>query len=582
MRGWFWKTLRRLFGPNEGTARRASDDPVDQQQRGENMPRVKPYIHTLRSLSHGEKPSSEGVQNTLAEASGALGHGLYSIGLMSAGDAIERQNYLSTPLKTSFIDLIFIDTYDRLYSAVGISAQASYTGFGGSGSASYSWTRNVSLDRTSVYLLCRKRIEIQALRIATPTLTNAALASYHADPATFLAQYGDVYVSSINSGGSVYLLFEISSTNTRELEQIAGRASGAAGPVSGSVDLFSRIEHVSGQQSFSMTAYQVGLQDYDPPIRGVDEEPLAYITRVFDYLTRFSERIYQQGGSDLSNEYSYYRTAGAINAPTLSTQRAALRACDEIRDNLDALNRSISLCLAHPELYIDNDTQALLKKRAEAKRIRQKVEDFATELFLDPIGTDLKSPVLRSTVPVPPTPKVLPPVSVKVTLRGPSSFMGRVDTEVSAGNGEWAELPRIPFPAGSWSNAPLAFGLAVSAPGLDLGANIFAYRGVLDSNQINSPVHIETFESRGGMIEHTSDLQLAFFGFKVQLTGSDARYFGIDISSVFVRWKDVKSDGRATEELIDIQGKSGEQIGTDHDQSLVFSKLMVSVFPSAY
>ena len=524
------------------------------------------------------KPPSEMIE----EFSGSLGQGSFSVGFQEAADAVKREKILPTIRRTQITDLVYIDSYSKLSSSIGLSVQASFSGFTGSGSASYNWSKDVDFERASVYLLLRSRVETMSLRISSPTLTEDARSTLLADPATFLSQFGDQFVSKVTLGGAIYLLVEITTANLREREAASARAEGEIGPVSGSVDFFQRTERVARNSQYGLTVHQVGIEE-SVPTRRPDETIPDYLGRLFTFLEGFSAKIYSSGGADLYYDFLPYSACSGRTAelPDLREQQTAIRDALRLRDEIISRKIAIEVALAQPELYEGGGAATWLDARNELSGRRQELENFATDLLSDPLGASRVLPFSSSSLPPAPRPKALPPAMLRLTLAGSDIMTQAPPPEISVGNGEWAGFSS----PGGVNNYPTitlaAVSASVSAEGLDLG---ITYKGnTFFPNGAEGPGSREGFREITGRDGSRMATPFNLIGYGAMhaiafsLVGSDADRFDLAVDAEFLR----VTDGASFTYELD-HGVDGELLGEAGNGLLALSKLKLSIMPKAY
>jgi hypothetical protein len=122
-----------------------------------------------------------------------------------------------------------VDTVESLQSAIGMSAEASI-GIGMfSGDASLDYRRTVSLNSYSTYMLVKVSVLNPTQTIRNPSFNDAARLALAADAVRFRNLCGNLFVSSLSTGGEFTALISISSRSEQEKRELDTAVSASVG-----------------------------------------------------------------------------------------------------------------------------------------------------------------------------------------------------------------------------------------------------------------------------------------------------------------------------------------------------------------
>lgn len=164
----------------------------------------------------------------------------------------------TSPKSTSTINVCYGYTSVAQVLQIEASASLGFAGIGG-GSARHSFFNSLNITKTSLTVLVHAKYEDRTEFADSPILSEEAKATASKSIATFVAEYGDCYVSSITLGAEYIAAFVFYSESRDEATRIQDSlsASGIMDGISASASFSKSIETVSKSVSARTSFRQI-------------------------------------------------------------------------------------------------------------------------------------------------------------------------------------------------------------------------------------------------------------------------------------------------------------------------------------
>jgi hypothetical protein len=308
--------------------------------------------------------------------------------------------------------------------------------------------QSTTLSTYKVYMLLKKRVETYHFRLVTPTLTTSAQDVLRASPIEFRRMYGDECVNAVTFGGALYVLIEAQASSDAEAKSSRTAARGAAGPVSGSIDVQQRLSQVAKENRLASKTVSIGVANPPPLQRPAEETFFQYIDRLFDYFNSFNNNLKDQIGSELDHERLSYDAVEGRPRDTLNfnQQKQLIYDCINLKDEIKRREDIFGYAVANPHLYQNGSADTFQNNRDILTNAEHNLDNYVTGLFESPADTSNGPPISLESLPTLPTPIPVIDLPLQVTLSVPN--IGTVDLlfrptiiNVSASKGRMIEIP---------------------------------------------------------------------------------------------------------------------------------------------
>jgi hypothetical protein len=335
---------------------------------------------------------------------------------------------------------------------LGISASASFSGYGGGASASMSFAKSVEITQDSFFVAVNLLVTKLRQVVQYPSFTTDAakiLATTPPDYIKFLRAFGDQYCSEVVFGGQLILLFRWDADSLNEQQSLDVQASGSYGTFNAAASLTDKIKKL---QTTETTDIQVWMTGQTAPLYSKPED-------VSKFIENFPTTIVDRGYVIQRSFLDYTTVVGNLpphaKIHELSQNKENIAKLEVAATTLDDATDKLGYVQSFPQQYkVDQsylkslqiavkplgtvaqetaipDTLKILKAQ------RAQVEQTANKIIADPLGYNepLKNLVIpEPEIPLPPTldGRVVP-ITLQVNMGGNNTVDGK--------GGDWIGQP---------------------------------------------------------------------------------------------------------------------------------------------
>jgi hypothetical protein len=308
-----------------------------------------------------------------------------------------------------------IETVEDLHTALGISASAS----GGVGlfsaSARFDYAQSCEVHEHSVFLMVRVKVTQAFTQIDKPGIDPVAadlLANGGVEP--FQAQYGDMFVRGLETGGLFFATIQIFCKTDDEKKSIAATVSGSYAAFSANGQFNTDFHDTVSQHETQVLCYIEGGDPSQKLPVSVD----TMTTRAIGFPGELKDRGVPYAA--LLDSYSILPLPNPPNYIDLQHQKDVLIQCSMLRDqDLQALN-NINYILSHPDQFIDPEKFPLSQIRNDLNADLDTIAAVASNALNHPKEAALPQLKLTGPIELPQRKAGLPPLALVPDVVGKS------------------------------------------------------------------------------------------------------------------------------------------------------------------
>ena len=264
--------------------------------------------------------------------------------------------------QTTSYNLTLINSFEELYSSLGISVDAGgqYGLFSASGKFNYAKESN--FNSQSTFLLARCVVENAFTQDEDPQIRPEASALFQQGKADLFQQrYGDGFVRGMLTGGEFFAVISITSTSKEEQESIAASLQAQYGELFASIEVDTSLNSKTKSQLSGST---LSVSTYQRGGTGDDQSLTADIASVMARLKVFPEQV-KNNPVPYDVQVASYNTLALPEGPNpidIQAQKDALVDYARIHLKLLTLANDIEFLQLHPEFFEDPPDGATLDK----------------------------------------------------------------------------------------------------------------------------------------------------------------------------------------------------------------------------
>jgi hypothetical protein len=332
--------------------------------------------------------SDVGVWPWLAGSDLKLGTGFDTLRYEPCGTAVEEKaDSVTDPEKgqKTLYKLLIIEDERHFRETLSISASASFKGITGNASARMSLFRSVKIDTYSLYVLASVSVLNSTVGLQRPGLIETAREEWtrtrpRSQRNLFVTIFGDVFVTSITSGGELFALFELSCSSFEEKQSLAIQVSGSMGAWGGSADYQRSVEEFRKHKSLSLHIARDG---------GTGELPKPDLDSLLQAAQSFPNEVLEHPVPIFFQTQRYARVPDLGTDIDVEARHARYKIEDLARANDDFSARAASwkYALKNPRLFkqVDEQTsrQTLVQIEETSIKLMRMAEDVVENRFND-------------------------------------------------------------------------------------------------------------------------------------------------------------------------------------------------------
>ena len=262
-------------------------------------------------------------------------------------------------------DITSITSASELRAKIGVSAEASFSGFGVDASARAQWSREQATSTFSSYLLVRISVRNASLRLSEFRLNANALALV-AKPdfiKEFYRRYGDSFISDYITGGEFLGLYEFQARSAKDRQDVAATVQGAGAMWKASGDFASTIEQLDVSADIRLSVFIEG---------GQSALPAFSPEKVLEFAQQFPNAVNPVSGfpvlydTDITDYYKVEGFPASVDLPFAANHRLLdqlAKEMDRVRAGRSSLN------------FIRDNRGEFKEKTINEKHLRDTLQD---------------------------------------------------------------------------------------------------------------------------------------------------------------------------------------------------------------
>lgn len=258
--------------------------------------------------------------------------------------------------------LNIINSFEDLYSSLGIAVDASGRFGLFSASAKFSFANESKFNSQSTFVLARCVVEnaftqVEGAHLAPDSDGYNLLKQGKQD--LFQERYGDGFVRGLQTGGEYFAIISVTSTTREEQESIAASLSAKYGGLFASVSVDANLD---SQTKSKMSQSQIQVSTYQRGGLGDETSITADVEGVMARLKAFPAQV-KNNPVPYSAQLARYLTIPLPDGPNpidIENQREALQAYAGTRLQIQSLINDINFVQTHPDLFVAPPSAALL------------------------------------------------------------------------------------------------------------------------------------------------------------------------------------------------------------------------------
>lgn len=262
--------------------------------------------------------------------------------------------------QTTSYNLTLINSFEELYSSIGISVDANgqYGLFSASGKFNYA--RESRFNSQSTFLLARCVVENAFTQVEDPQIRPEASELLRQGKADLFQQrYGDGFVRGMQTGGEFFAVISVTSSSKEEQESIAASLQAKYGGLFASVEVDVKLD---SETKSKISRSELSISTYQRGGSGDDQSLTADIESVMVRLKAFPAQV-KISPVPYAVQVANYNTLALPEGPNpidIQAQKDALADYARIHLKLLTLKNDIEFLQLHPE-YFENppDTTTL-------------------------------------------------------------------------------------------------------------------------------------------------------------------------------------------------------------------------------
>lgn len=273
-----------------------------------------------------------------------------------------------------------ITSNSELNEALGVGAHASFSGWGVTADAKADWSKNRNLNSYNVYLLIRVKVMNSPIHIKSMELSRSAksvLGATGKDVKSFFTKYGDTFISSFETGGEFYALYEFHTTSEHDREALSVQASAGCGTWTAAAEFEKKMNSLNMSADSTLKLFVAGG-------RGKLGNPSP--EKLTGMALAFPEAVDPEAGAPVVFEMSVldYQVVDGFPSrpPNFSRSHLTFQDLAHLRDRLIT-------AAADYEYAQKNQARFVIKKApptAEIKNLEKKIHGLVEQIREDPMS----------------------------------------------------------------------------------------------------------------------------------------------------------------------------------------------------
>lgn len=282
-----------------------------------------------------------------------------------AGKAVDAGTITGPTLaggQTTRYNLSLVNSFEELYSSIGISVEASghYGLFSASGKFNYA--KESKFNSQSTFLLARCVVENAFTQAEDAQLkTEASKLLEQGKTELFQQRYGDGFIRGMQTGGEFFAVISISSHSQEEQEKIAASLQVGYGGLFASVEVNAKLDN---ETKSKLSRSELRVSTYQKGGSGDEQSLTADIEAVMARLRAFPAQV-KNNPVPYDVQVANYKTLALPEGPNLieiQAQKEALVEYEKIHLKLLTLRNDIEFIQLHPEFFVDPPDNTTLNK----------------------------------------------------------------------------------------------------------------------------------------------------------------------------------------------------------------------------
>ena len=267
--------------------------------------------------------------------------------------------------QTTSYNLTLINSFEELYSSIGISVEASgqYGLFSASGKFKYA--KEAKFNSQATFLLARCVVENAFTQAEDPQLKPEAselLRQGKAD--NFQQRYGDGFIRGMQTGGEYFAVISVTSSSQEEQESISASLQAKYGGLFASVDV---DVHVDSNTKSKISRSELSVSTYQRGGTGDDQSLTGDIEAVMARLKAFPTQV-KNNPVPYDVQVANYNTLALPEGPNpidIQAQKDALADYARIQLKLLALRNDIEFLQLHSDFFVNPPSSTTLTQWQE-------------------------------------------------------------------------------------------------------------------------------------------------------------------------------------------------------------------------
>ncbi len=289
--------------------------------------------------------------------------------------------------QTVYLNVKLINSYEELRQSLSVDIAASLQMGAFKGSSEMKMLNDHSFNSFSTFLLMNLQVQNPSVGIKPQNykLTEKALKLIN-NPDNFIRSFGNQFVSSIETGGSLYVLFEYKSTDSKEKNELSLKLSAQVkqlfGRASLNAEIKNTLEHIEWSNSLSVTFAGTGVCGRLPALNK---------DSLIDYMRDFPDMVSPKKCPSITG-YSFSSNSILAEIPnkdmfdTFIRQKHFIEDCSFKNDSLTTVLGNIKYAQKYPDEFENPELPKLQNLESETVRqqrqLQRLVEDCSENINL--------------------------------------------------------------------------------------------------------------------------------------------------------------------------------------------------------